>query len=670
MWDAEILLCPSVLCSPLVMCSRLFTSLASSVPTSLRLPTDAGHRLSAVPLLTPFWELWAAEKTQPQDKRAHLCVCASAVMYRRRLPARLALRYKNRSRWRAPLTGVCVLVCLLLGLFVLLHTSWSDGMQPTVSMVPVPSSSLLPRLTEETILGASGPTLVSTGAPLSTLTTAATAASQPSLASDNRDNTARATGASPAGTTHTTSDSSQMMEGLERDAGELHSRYAVEIAHLDALDVFPLRPRERRISFVEFARCLGTRLSVCPDTGVEAARDDLASDRYAPFLITVTLENTQDLKALLCNLTVPYRYIVLAQNGDTPEATPFFQLLRRVFAFTTRLTVLQFLDNVGFAGAVNAGLREALAHPFSEVPFVHILHNDVRFLFSSLEQAVAGAYRTTAKDMETIETLEKEVATEPNEHTPLIWQPNGLRAPLVPGAPLPQQYSRKPVVVTSALLPDRARYMTPSQRAGLMTGHTSFMFANSRGEYTSVFLSRLAVLTVGFFDENFFPILYDDTDYRWRAHLLGFVEDRSSATSDQVISFDLDCVNQAVRDGDGDGDVEGRLGLHKRESGPTLSPEGRALQRDCRRAFYAGVQYAYMQRKWGVKAMTELMVPHTRREPFSGEAFAGKRRLPLDAWVVDTGRLTKVRRWLRDVGRIPLDVDSYNTDVILQAVNS
>lgn len=585
-------------------------------------------------------------------------------------PARRGLRYKRRHRRPILLGGVCVLVCLVLGLLVLHHTSSSDVAEPTVSMTPVPPSSLSPRLTEQAIPGPPISTLAFTDASPSTLTSITTAAPLPRPAVDEGSNAAHAAGEAPTETTHIISDAPQPTERSQRDADELHNRYAAEIAQLDVLDVFPLRPHERRISFIEFARCLATRLSVSPDTGVEVERDDLASDRYAPFLISVTLENTQDLKALICNLTMPYRYIVLAQNGDTPEVTPFFHLLRRVFAFTRRLTVFQFPDNIGYAGAVNAGLREALRHPFSEVPFLHIVHNDVRFLFASLEQAVAGAYQTTARDKDMIEALEEEVATEPNEYTPLIRQPDGLRTPLLPGIPLPQQHDRKLVVVTSALLPDRVRYMTPSRRAELMVGYTSFMFANSRGEYTSVFLSRLAVLTVGFFDENFFPILYDDTDYRWRAHLLGFVEDYNAAMNNQVISFDLDCVNQATSDVDGDDNAEGRFGgLRKAATGPTLSPDGKALRRECRKAFYAGVQYAYMQQKWGVESMTELMQAYTKREPFSAEAFAGKRRLPLDAWVVDRSRLTNLRTWLRDVGRRILDVESYNTDVILRAVS-
>ncbi|GET89413.1 galactofuranosyltransferase lpg1-like protein [Leishmania tarentolae] len=585
--------------------------------------------LAAPPSPFPFGRCGGTDRKKPQDERARYFVRVGATMIRRLHPTYRALRYQERYRRRV-LLGTCVLVCLVLGAFVLPYTSASDVARPSVSM-----ASVLPRAT------------VGEG-----------------------DNATHATGEVRMETRHNTSGASQPVKGSERGGHELHSRYAAELKQIDALDVLPLRPRERRISFMEFAHCLGTLLSVSPDKEIEEERGDLASHRYAPFLISVTLENTQDLKALICNLTMPYRYIVLAQNGDTPEVTPFFHLLHRVFAFTRRLTVLQFPDNIGYAGAVNAGLREALSHPFSEVPYVHIVHNDVRFLFSSHEECVARAYNTTTRDKVMIEALEKEVATEPNEYTPLIRQPDGLRKPLLPGTPLPQQQDRKPFVVTSALLPDRMRYMTPSKRAELMAGYTSFMFANSYGHYTSVFLSRLAVQTVGFFDENFFPILYDDTDYRWRAHLLGFAEDHNAAMDDKVISFDLDCVNQVMSDTDDGTAAEGLLlGVNREATRPTLSPYGKALRRDCRKAFFAGVQYAYMQQKWGIESMAELMQAHTSREPFNSDDFSGKLRLPLDAWVVDTDRLTNLRTWLRDVGRHILDVENYNTDVILRAVS-
>ncbi|KAK7201176.1 galactofuranosyltransferase lpg1-like protein [Novymonas esmeraldas] len=577
-------------------------------------------------------------------------------------PLRRGWRVTRRLRRQRLLKGACIVIGLVLLCFVLPHALSSK----TDVHVEHSTTTAMPHA-EDTVTSTALPTTTTTTTATTATTTTTTTLEVVPL---------RTLSAEPTRTVahHTPGVASP---------DDVRSRYATELALLDVYDVFPLRPGEHRVSFAEFADCLGARLSVDPHRGVEAARDDLASDKYAPFLISVTLENTQDVKALLCNLTMPYRYVVLAQNGDTPEATTFFHLLRRVFAFTRRLTVLQFPQNIGFAGAVNAGLREALAHPVHEVPFVHIVHNDVRFRNDALLTSVEAAYAATVGDASVIAALEQEVATEPNAHTPLIRRPGGLRAPLHHGSPLPQQRPDTPVFVTSALLPDRLRYTSPLMRRMHMQGRVSFLFDNSRGYYTSVHLTRLAALTVGFFDENFFPILYEDTDYRWRAHLLGFTERfQDTARDDDFISFDLDCASARVNkhaDGDG-GDVGGGGGAGAGaldgtkpgaiEAGPTLSPEGKALRRQCPKAFYAGVQFTYMQQKWGVKEMAELMSPRTSLEPYSSDAFDGMRRLPLDAWVVDTTRLDRLRQWLRDLGREVLDVDNYDPNIILRAVTN
>lgn len=580
-------------------------------------------------------------------------------MYSRLHRGRRALRVTPKRRRRALLLiGACVVVCFV---FLILPGSGPSD--------PKESSSVAPTNTPAPTEPPARPTPTPTALPLPSPTTTRPTAPTPVVTASTSSPTATSISAAPT--------------PVQLDSQQLQQRYGAEVAQVDALDVMPTRPGERRIGFVEFAGCISRLLAVNPATGVEAARDDLTAPTYAPFLISVTLEETQDLKALLCNLTVPYRYLFLAQNGDTPEVTPFFQLLRRVFAFTTRLTVQQFPEGIGFAGAVNAGLREALRHPFREVPFIHILHNDVRYLSTSLSTAVRSAYTKTSADEQKAAALEREVAMEPNEYTPLVRQPDGLRAPLRADGPLPQQRSasEKPVLVTSALLPDRVRTMSQARRREEMLGHVSLFFSNRRGDYTSVFVSRLAVLTVGFFDENFYPILYDDTDYRWRAHLLGFTEDLPIELTGQVISFDIDCVSKALNAGQGGDDEEERfdeegqpVGLGRGRkgaaaAGPSLSPQGRALQRQCRKSFYAGVQFSYMAMKWGVRDMTELMSPSTEREPFASEAFAGKRRLPLDAWVLDTARLTRVRAWLRDVGQLTMDMQEYDANVILRAVS-
>ncbi|KPI85055.1 galactofuranosyltransferase lpg1-like protein [Leptomonas seymouri] len=461
----------------------------------------------------------------------------------------------------------------------------------------------------------------------------------------------------------------------DRDADGLYQLYPQELRELEALDLFKPRAGETKVSFVRFASCLAAMLAVEPVNRTEMPRTDPANTQQLPFLVSVTAGNTQDLKAMICNLSVSYKYIVLAQTGDTPEMTPFFDLLIRVFRFTQRLVVLQFKESIGFAGALNAGLREALRHPFDEVPFVHVVHNDVRYLRTALATSITDAYLDFQRDKEVIERLEAEVKTEPNEHTPLIRRPHGLRAPLSPNNPLPQLNSKPSVLVTSALLPDRLRYMDVKQRQKQFEGHTSFVFHNSRSEYTAVYLSRLAVLTVGFFDENFYPVMFDDTDFRWRAAMLGFSEIRLADFDNDAIAFDVDCTNAKV-DGEHEGPPQptrllpvGRAQRAVPADGKLqLSPVTKALLRECATAFNLAVQFHYMSAKWGTKNFLELAQGRTELQPYASETFSGKKHLPLDAWVVDTRRIAEVKKALRDTGAGGLEIMPYNAEVILRAL--
>ncbi|KAL7701883.1 galactofuranosyltransferase lpg1-like protein [Lotmaria passim] len=459
----------------------------------------------------------------------------------------------------------------------------------------------------------------------------------------------------------------------------LYQQYPKELAELEALDLFTPRQGEEKVTFNRFAACLGAMLAVDPVERTELPRDDPASIRELPLLISVTAGNTQDLKAMICNLSVPYKYIVLAQSGDTPEMTPFFDLLVRVFNFTKRLVVLQYKKSIGFAGAVNGGLREALRHPFDEVPFIHIVHNDVRYLQSALQESIKDAYLDVKRDKAIIAKLEAELKTEPNEHTPLIWRPRGLRAPITPEAPLPQLRGNKGVLVTSALLPDRVRYMGEKERKQQFADHISFSFHNSRGEYTAVYLSRLAVLTVGFFDENFYPVMFDDTDFRWRASMLGFRELRLADFDKTMIAFDVDCTNVKLDDDGRPGLVppnmpdDRRLAIdiannNKHNSKPQLSPATKALLRECPTAFNRMMQFKYMAVKWGITDFVQLGNPQANYKPYTSEAFSGKAHLPLDAWVADTRRIASVKKALRDTGGGGLFIEPYNPKVIWEAL--
>ncbi|KPA86773.1 galactofuranosyltransferase lpg1-like protein [Leptomonas pyrrhocoris] len=458
-------------------------------------------------------------------------------------------------------------------------------------------------------------------------------------------------------------------------AGGFQELYALELKELEALDLFALRPGEQKVSFERFAGCLGTLLAVDPVDQTEVPRPSPANMQELPLMISVTAGNTQDLKAMICNLSVSYKYIVLAQTGDTPEMTPFFDLLTRAFRFTNRLVVLQFKNSIGFAGAVNAGLREALRHPFEEVPFVHIIHNDVRYVGTALADSIRDAYWDVRDDKAVIARLEAEVKTEPNNYTPLIRQPHGLRAPISPDGPLPQLSNNPNVLVTSALLPDRVRYMNSVDRKSEFHDRVGIAFHGSKGEYTAVYLSRLAVLTVGFFDENFYPALLDDTDFRWRAAMLGFTEMRLPDFDKSLVAFDGDCTSVRV-----DGEEEGRPALlipvARRQAaagGPNngkaqLSPATKALLRECATAFYRSVQFSYMTTKWNVADFMALAGPMTSHQPYTLDAFSGKAHLPLDAWVVDTHRISVVKRSLRDTGAGGLKTEPYNPQVILEAL--
>lgn len=458
----------------------------------------------------------------------------------------------------------------------------------------------------------------------------------------------------------------------------LRRHYAEDLDALDVLDLFSPRPGEAKVSFADFTDCLGNMLDVDAVTRKETPRTDPNNTEMLPLLISVTMGNTEDLKAMICNLSVPYKYVVLAQMGDTPEMTPFFTLLLRVFSFTKRLVVLQFKESIGFAGAVNAGLREALRHPFDEVPFVHLVHNDVRYVRSALRKSIRPTYLDFQRDKAVIAKLEEEVRTEPNTHTPLMRQPRGLRAPLPQEGPLPQQHpDARGTLVTSALLPDRVRYMPAAEREDAFATHISFMFHNSRGEYTAVYLSRLAILTVGFFDENFYPAMFEDTDFRWRAYMLGFTEELNSAFDGSLISFDLDCANAKV-DGEEVGPprpprapplpgLETAKGTVAPQR-PRLSPATRTLLRECATAFQRSVQFTYMAAKWGVSGFQELLQARPPQPPYAAEAFSGRRHLPLDAWAVDTARVTKLKTTLLDTGIGGMELVPYNPDVILAAL--
>ncbi|EKG02525.1 beta galactofuranosyl glycosyltransferase, putative, partial [Trypanosoma cruzi] len=78
---------------------------------------------------------------------------------------------------------------------------------------------------------------------------------------------------------------------------------------------------------------------------------------------------------------------------------------------------------------------------------------------------------------------------------------------------------------TSALLPDRIRYASLKEREKAFSKHYGHFCAYYKSScFASVMLTRLAISTVGYFDENFYPAYVEDVDYSLRLRLLGFQE--------------------------------------------------------------------------------------------------------------------------------------------------
>ncbi|PWV04885.1 putative beta galactofuranosyl glycosyltransferase [Trypanosoma cruzi] len=121
----------------------------------------------------------------------------------------------------------------------------------------------------------------------------------------------------------------------------------------------------------------------------------------------------------------------------------------------------------------------------------------------------------TRHDAARMDELAAEVANEPSEYSPVLRR--GLRV------------LRSTVddsrLSTSALLPDRIRYASARERETMFSKHYGHFCAYYKSScFTFVMLTRLAIGTVGYFDENFYPAYVEDVDYSLRLRLLGFQE--------------------------------------------------------------------------------------------------------------------------------------------------
>ncbi|KAF5218460.1 putative beta galactofuranosyl glycosyltransferase [Trypanosoma cruzi] len=121
----------------------------------------------------------------------------------------------------------------------------------------------------------------------------------------------------------------------------------------------------------------------------------------------------------------------------------------------------------------------------------------------------------TRHDATRMDELAAEVANEPSEYSPVLRR--GLR--------VLRSTVNDNRLSTSALLPDRIRYASVKEREKAFSKHYGHFCAYYKGScFASVMLTRLAISTVGYFDENFYPAYVEDVDYSLRLRLLGFQE--------------------------------------------------------------------------------------------------------------------------------------------------
>ncbi|EPY19208.1 galactofuranosyltransferase [Strigomonas culicis] len=279
----------------------------------------------------------------------------------------------------------------------------------------------------------------------------------------------------------------------------------------DGLDTF-IRPDETYVTFAQYLDCLAARLRVDYRRQREEVLTAEEEQVSFPYVLSMATVELGDIKTLMCNLTVPIRRMTYVVNSDVSAAVHFFRDVERVFRFTTRLRVHWPGYNMGFSGAVNYGMRDALRYSFDEVPFFFVLNNDIRFPYvETLPASLPEFRRVTRQDKAVLAGLLEEVAKEPSEHTPL-----NRRHPLL------RSSDNSTLLVTSTALPDRIRYMPYEKRKVCFRKYYGALFFDDKNDTAAFGMSRLAMETVGFMDENIYPAYYEDTDWRYRQHALGF----------------------------------------------------------------------------------------------------------------------------------------------------
>lgn len=296
---------------------------------------------------------------------------------------------------------------------------------------------------------------------------------------------------------------------IKHDYMLFDEKNAEMLAHLDGLDPLPPRDGEKLIGFMEFVGCLEKRLQVDRHTKAELPIPD--DKPFIPYVVLPVTFELRDIKQFMCNLTVPFKHLMYVQNGPIYSMSEFLDATEAIFAFTPRLQIRRYPKNLGYAGALNVAMRHAMTFPFDEVPYFFMSNNDVRFHEGTLLEGLPRMLAASLDGAELLKQFTAEVATEPNQYTPEVFKAVPLRS-----------YDGEHVLVTSRSLPDRVRYMSAADRAKIFRGHAGVLYPDLNQQTAVWGLSRLAIETVGFFDENCFPAYYEDTEYLTRTQLFGF----------------------------------------------------------------------------------------------------------------------------------------------------
>ncbi|RNF01976.1 beta galactofuranosyl glycosyltransferase [Trypanosoma cruzi] len=236
---------------------------------------------------------------------------------------------------------------------------------------------------------------------------------------------------------------------------------------------------------------------------------------FIPLMVVPLMLDLMDFQRVMCNISVPIRLLVLVQNGREAMLSLCLQELERVYGWSGRLVVSRHPENIGYSAAVNIGSRPALSLPREEVPFVFVTNSDVMFSPDLLPNLLRDVHEMTRHDAARMDELAAEVANEPSEYNPVLRR----------GLKVLRSTVNDNRLSTSALLPDRIRYASVKEREKAFSKHHGHFCAYYKSScFTSVMLTHLAISTVGYFDENFYPAYVEDVDYSLRLRLLGFRE--------------------------------------------------------------------------------------------------------------------------------------------------